>query len=100
MVAEVGRERVGPASRVGRAARSPRGGRECADAGATPPAGAPRGGGGGVRRVGAVLAVLLGGAFVALSSERPADLILRNGKVVTMDPARPSGTAIAVSGDR
>ncbi len=37
---------------------------------------------------------------MAVSAERPADLILKNGKVVTMDAARPEATAIAVSGDR
>src|SRR5262249_16796839 len=30
---------------------------------------------------------------------RPADLVLRNGKIVTVDDARPEAQAIAVSGD-
>ena len=59
-----------------------------------------RSGGDGVRRLGAGLAILLGGALVAVSAEKPAELILRNGKVVTMDAARPEATAIAISGDR
>jgi predicted amidohydrolase YtcJ len=29
----------------------------------------------------------------------PADLVLRNGKIVTVDPARPSAQALAVRGD-
>ena len=52
-------------------------------------------GGDGVRRLGGGLAILLGGALVAVSAEKPAELILRNGKVVTMDAARPEATAIA-----
>ncbi|MEJ2481813.1 MAG: amidohydrolase [Gemmatimonadota bacterium] len=30
----------------------------------------------------------------------PADLVLRNGRVVTMDPELPYGTAVAITGDR
>ncbi len=37
---------------------------------------------------------------MAVSAEKPAELILKNGKVVTMDAARPEATAIAISGDR
>src|SRR5689334_12011141 len=33
------------------------------------------------------------------SSPRPADLVLRGGKIVTVDDARPVAEAIAVSGD-
>lgn len=51
-------------------------------------------------RPGIGLAILLGGALVAVSAEKPADLILRNGTVVTMDLARPEATALAISGDR
>jgi predicted amidohydrolase YtcJ len=29
----------------------------------------------------------------------PADMVLRHGKIVTMDPTRPAGEAIAISGD-
>jgi predicted amidohydrolase YtcJ len=53
-----------------------------------------------VRRLGEVLAVLLGGAFVATSAGQPADLILRNGKLLTLDAARPEATALAIAGDR
>ena len=31
---------------------------------------------------------------------QPADLVLRNGKIVTMNPAQPTAQAIAVRGDR
>ncbi len=34
------------------------------------------------------------------SSPSPADLVLRNGKVVTMDSTAPEGEALAVTGDR
>src|SRR5687767_6911853 len=30
----------------------------------------------------------------------PADLVLRRGTVVTVDPARPSASALAITGDR
>src|SRR5215470_17445297 len=30
----------------------------------------------------------------------PADLVLRNGKIVTLDPARPDAQAVAARGDR
>jgi predicted amidohydrolase YtcJ len=36
---------------------------------------------------------------VALQQPRPADLVLRNGKIVTVDAAKPEAQAIAVSGD-
>ena len=32
--------------------------------------------------------------------QRPADLVLRNGRVVTVDPARPEAQAVAIQGDR
>ncbi len=53
-----------------------------------------------MRRLGGGLAILLGGALVAASAEKPADLILTNGKVVTMDEAKPVAEAVAVLGDR
>ena len=53
-----------------------------------------------MRRLGGGLAILLAGALVAVSAEEPAELILKNGKIVTMDAARPEATAIATSGDR
>ena len=53
-----------------------------------------------MRRLVGFLSVLLGGAFVAASAEKPADLIFRNGRVLTMDDARPEATAVAIAGDR
>jgi predicted amidohydrolase YtcJ len=53
-----------------------------------------------VRRLGGALAILLGGVLVAATSEKKADLLLLNGKVLTMDPARPEAEALAVAGDR
>ena len=35
----------------------------------------------------------------AQTSARPADLVLRNGKIVTVDEAKPEAQAIAISGD-
>ena len=64
-----------------------------------PPADPPDGGD-GVRGIGAGLVILVGGALVAVSAEKPAELILRNGKVLTMDAARPEAAALAISGDR
>jgi predicted amidohydrolase YtcJ len=32
--------------------------------------------------------------------QKPADLVLRNGRVVTVDPARPEAQAVAITGDR
>jgi predicted amidohydrolase YtcJ len=43
-----------------------------------------------------VLAALAAGTL----SAQPADLVLRNGKIVTMNPAQPTAQAIAVRGDR
>jgi hypothetical protein len=59
-----------------------------------------RDGGDGVRRLAGVVTVLLGGVLVAATTARKADLLLVNGKVLTMDPARPEATALAVAGDR
>ncbi len=42
------------------------------------------------------LGVLL--AMAAACGPRPADLVLRNGKVVTMDASRPEAQAVAISG--
>ena len=53
-----------------------------------------------MRRVGAVVVVLAGGMLLAVPSQKQADLLLVNGKVVTMDPARPKATALAIVGDR
>jgi len=44
--------------------------------------------------------VLLLAAFVTALHSQPADLVLRNGKIVTMNPAQPVAQAIAVRGDR
>ena len=42
-------------------------------------------------------------AVLALEAQtppaRPADLILRNGKIVTVDDAKPQAQAIAINGD-
>ncbi|MCI0603826.1 amidohydrolase [bacterium] len=43
---------------------------------------------------------LLGASVWVNSEEAPADLILTNGTVITMDPALPKAEAIAVRGDR
>lgn len=53
-----------------------------------------------MRGVGAVVAVLVSGMLVAVPSSERADLVLLNGRVVTMDPARPDATAVAIAGDR
>jgi predicted amidohydrolase YtcJ len=39
------------------------------------------------------------GAVAAQSAARPADLVLQNGKIVTVDDARPEAQAIAITGD-
>lgn len=53
-------------------------------------------------RLGALILTL--GAFVSPAVSRaqnaPADLVLRNGKIVTMDAKTPQGQAIAMTGDR
>lgn len=48
----------------------------------------------------AVVAVLASGMLMAVLPQKRADLVFLNGRVLTMDPARPDATAIAVSGDR
>ena len=53
-----------------------------------------------MRRLVGVLSILLGGTLVAIATEKPAELVLRNGKVLTMDASRPVATALAISGDR
>lgn len=53
-----------------------------------------------MRRLAGAVAILLGGVLVAATTEKRADLVLLNGKVVTMDPARPEASALAVAGDR
>ncbi len=47
------------------------------------------------RRASALLVVSL-----AFLSAQPADLILRNGKIITLDAKAPQGSAVAVRGDR
>jgi predicted amidohydrolase YtcJ len=44
-----------------------------------------------------VLSVILGAAGIA---DEPADLVLRGGKVVTLDDRQPEAEAIAIRGDR
>ena len=46
------------------------------------------------------LVALLAGQPAPSAAPAPASLVLRNGRVVTLDPARPEAQAIAVSGDR
>lgn len=53
-----------------------------------------------MRRLAGVVTVLLGGVLVAATTQKRADLVLLNGKVLTMDPARPEASALAVAGDR
>jgi predicted amidohydrolase YtcJ len=48
----------------------------------------------------AVLAVLAALTAPAWAAEAPADLVLRNGRIVTMDPARPAAHALAARGGR
>jgi len=47
----------------------------------------------------ALLAVVLPVVSSCAPAAPPADLVLRNGKVVTMDPAHPEAQAIAMAGD-
>jgi predicted amidohydrolase YtcJ len=51
---------------------------------------------------GAFACVLLAGCSPrpAAATAVPADLVLRNGKIVTMDAGRPQGQAVAITGDR
>lgn len=52
-------------------------------------------------RPGFCLATLLGTfAIASISAQQPADLVLRSGKIVTVDDARPVAEALAVQGDR
>ena len=53
-----------------------------------------------MRGFGVLVAVLALGAFAAVPDEERADLVLRDGKVLTMDPARPVASALAIAGDR
>src|SRR5688500_2234225 len=48
-----------------------------------------------------VLALAAAGRPASLSAAPPAaaDLVLRNARIVTMDPARPTADALAVRGD-
>src|SRR5690349_7078728 len=48
----------------------------------------------------ALTACARSGVGQATEASRPADLVLRGGKVVTMDPARPEAQAVAAKGDR
>lgn len=53
-----------------------------------------------MRGFGVLVAVLALGALAAVSEGERADLVLKNGKLLTMEPARPVAAALAVSGDR
>ena len=48
----------------------------------------------------AALVPLLASACSSQGSATPADLVLRNGKVVTMDSTTPQGQAVAITGDK
>lgn len=47
-----------------------------------------------------VLSMPLIAACVAASSSTEADLVLRNGRIETMDPAKPEAQAVATAGDK
>ena len=47
-----------------------------------------------------LVALLPFAAAGCVSRAAPADLVLRNGKVVTMDSTNPAGQAVAITGDR
>lgn len=53
-----------------------------------------------MRRLAGVGTILLGGVLVAATTQKRADLVLLSGRVVTMDPARPEASALAIAGDR
>jgi len=48
---------------------------------------------------GLLAAAILLGAFAPAAADDPADLVLRNGKIYTVDPARSVQQAVAVRGD-
>jgi predicted amidohydrolase YtcJ len=50
-------------------------------------------------RAATVFALLAGAGCAAAPGTEPADLVLRNGTIVTMDDARPTASAVAVRGD-
>ena len=45
-------------------------------------------------------AIVLSAALTSAQTIQPATLVLRNGKIVTVDAATPEAQAIAVRGDR
>ena len=53
-----------------------------------------------IRRLAALILFVTLSAVVALAQERPADLILHSGKIVTVDPSFSIAEAMAVRGDR
>ena len=53
-----------------------------------------------MRGFGVLVAFLALGALAAVPEGERADLVLKNGKLLTMDPARPVASALAISGDR
>lgn len=60
----------------------------------------------GMQSLGLVIAIIAAIAVPLLARvdgdrpQKPADLVLRNGRVVTVDPARSEAQAVAISGDR
>jgi hypothetical protein len=47
----------------------------------------------------ALAAIVCAGAFGCAPRVDPADVVLKNGKIATVDPARPSAQALAIVGD-
>lgn len=48
----------------------------------------------------ALIAVCLTGTLLSCSRQQKADLVLKNGKVVTVDAQRPEAEAVAIAGDK
>ncbi|WP_313389446.1 amidohydrolase family protein, partial [Achromobacter aegrifaciens] len=46
------------------------------------------------------LVLALAAALPCAAHSRDADLVLRNGQIITMDPAAPRATALAIQGER
>lgn len=50
--------------------------------------------------VAVAIVMFIVGALGGVNSQEVADLVLRNGKIVTMNPAQPEARALAIKGDR
>jgi hypothetical protein len=56
-----------------------------------------------MKRQFAIASWIMGGVFIAFSGchkKAPADLVLKNGRIVTVDPQRPEAEALAVVGNK